>query len=405
MGMPGIPAASGALHSRYRPELEAERYIAGLPTLAPSQTPIRIIFLIEPGLGYLFPALRRRFPEARLVALHADATFLKREASYPRADAEWAPGGESVSSFLEAQTPDREAAEVRIVEWRPALNRYGQAYLDLLSETVSFVKRIDANARTVQNFHTRWERNLQRNIALLKHVVCFNEPKPFASRPWVVCGAGPGLEDAFPSIRRLKEAVVLAASSAAPALYQAGISPDMIIACDGGPWALFHLYETLRRPQPPLIAASLVAALPSQCAVLPVLAISDGSPHQEELLARLSLPHIALPQRGTVAASAIDLALALGNGPVYIAGVGLANRDLLSHARPYALDRFQWESQTRLSPGYSQTVARVRAVEKGGAASVYEQWFKQQRQNYPQRIISLCGNSAVFDGLDAALRA
>jgi hypothetical protein len=50
------------------------------------------------------------------------------------------------------EIPDSKAAEIRLLEWRPALSVYGEAYLTLVKETVEFIKRSDANTRTLKYF-------------------------------------------------------------------------------------------------------------------------------------------------------------------------------------------------------------------------------------------------------------
>jgi hypothetical protein len=353
-GMPTVLAGNRALHSRYNPGEEAERYIASLG-IGPE---IEYCILLEPGLGYLIPPLRRTCPTAKLLVLHVSPFFSKSPAAAgadPAAQAPeegrtavWIPGnGGSLSSFLEEAIPDTAAAAIRLIEWRPALDIYGEEYLICLRETVEYIKRADANRRTVLNFGRRWFRNALRNAALIRRAVVFTP----GTLPCVVTGAGPGLEEAVPAILQSRGdtgpasaggdpfgsktpgCFVLAAASSAPALLARGLKPDMVISTDGGGWALLHLYETVRRGGA-VLAAGLSAALPSQCAALPVLVISDGSFWQGRLLRGLGIPFISLTQRGTVTASALDLAFTLTGGRVFIAGTDLSHRDIRTHARP-----------------------------------------------------------------------
>jgi hypothetical protein len=197
--------------------------------------------------------------------------------------------------------------------------------------------------------------------------------------------------------------LVLAVSSAVPALKARGIVPDMIISTDGGGWARLHLNECFRgKPEPWCYAAALTAALPSQCASSPVLAISDGSVWQNLVLMELDIPFIALPQRGTVSASALDLALALSKGRILFPGVDLSYRDIRTHARPYSFDRLWEEAACRFKPFYSQAFSRARDIDKGGSHAVYAAWFKKQLASYPRRLFSLGANNQVFSGLNAA---
>jgi hypothetical protein len=103
-----------------------------------------------------------------------------------------------------------------------------------------------------------------------------------------------------------------------------------------------------------------------------------------------------LPQRGTVSAAALDLALCLSRGKIFFTGIDLAHRDLLTHARPYSFDRLQMEKAVRFAPYYSQCFERSSAISDGGSYGIYASWFKKQLENYPKRLFSLGANNAVF---------
>jgi len=194
----------------------------------------------------------------------------------------------------------------------------------------------------------------------------------------------------------------MAVSSSVPALKAGNLFPDLVISTDGGNWANFHLYDLFRAGSGgrcgnafPL-AAALSAALPSQCSRFPILPISDGSLWQTLVLKELGLPFMILPQRGTVSASAVDLAFALTKGDVYVAGIDLASRDIRSHSRPYSLDRFLEEKEGRLNPVYSQSYSRSAMLKAGGSFDIYASWFEKQLASYPKRLHPLGKNNPVF---------
>jgi hypothetical protein len=394
---PTVFSDGAALHSRYNPSGEAEKYVhsLGIPQTA------RILILIEPALGYSIPVLRAAFPDARIIALHVSDFFREHRAPGADPSAQWFPSdGLPLERFLEREVGEREAAQIRLVEWRPALAAYGRAYARLLADTAAFIRRADAGARTVRAFGRRWFRNALKNLRLARNVA---RCRPTAA-PCVVTGAGPSLEAALPRIRDLRAesgAFIIATASSAAALGASGLAPDLVITTDGGSWARLHLYEALRgRPlRSCVLAASLNAALPAQCAEVPLLILSDGSRWQRAVLERLGIPHIPLIQRGTVTAQALDLAFALTSGPVFIAGMDLANRDIRTHARPYAFDRLQEERATRLTPAYSARYERARDLASGGSYGVYAGWFSGQLAAYPKRLFTLGGNHRAFDGL------
>ncbi|GHU15703.1 hypothetical protein FACS1894163_03430 [Spirochaetia bacterium] len=397
-----------ALHSRYNPRLEAEKYINAL-----NLRDAEYFILIEPGLGYMIPLLREKYPAARIIALHVEDQSRTAEAGEILPDtggaAGWSPeSGIDLEDFLADTVGDRSASAIRIVEWRPALVHYGEPYLKLLSAVADFIKRSDANFRTVKGFGRRWFRNFLKNLKLLGNFPLYER----FNGPIVITGAGPGLEESIPLIAEMKSRMsvfILAASSSAMALLSQGIIPDLVLGTDGGPWALLHLYECLRgsagkaaetgAARHPAIAAALSAAIPSQCAEAPLLGLSDNSFWQRLILQGLNIPHIPLPQRGTVSASAIDLALALGSGNIFIAGMDLAVRDIRTHVRPYSFDRLLREKASRLNPVYSQAYVRSAGISGGKSHEIYAAWFSSRIKTYPGRIYTLGNNNQVFQGL------
>jgi hypothetical protein len=393
----GLPAAR--LHSRYNPQAEAERYIDAL-NLGGG---IEYFILIEPGLGYLIPALQKRFNDSRIMVLHADSRFRENAAESPDVPVWYPDSGETVQGFLEGLIPDSGADKVRVIEWRPSLGLYGEACRFLAAETAEFIKRADASRRTAAAFGSRWVRNFFKNLSVVRRALRFRP----GDAPVVITGSGPGLESALPRIRAMRAgALVLAAASSLPALAEGGVVPDMAISTDGGAWALLHLYACFRGPGTPRLAAALTAALPSQCAALPLLALSDGSLWQNMVLAALGIPSALIPQRGTVTASALELALVISSGPVYLAGMDLAVRDIRTHARPYGFDHLWYSAASRLRPLYSRCFARSNDTRRGGSHAVYASWFKSRlaAAAWPDRIFPLGDNHAVFGApADAAL--
>jgi hypothetical protein len=395
-GLPTVLAAGQSLHSRYRPLSEAERYVQAL-NLGPD---VRYLILIEPALGYTIPFLRERCPQGRILALYGNDFFRIPVPDIPdrfKADAAWFPGsGIPVRAFLQHQIPDVEGRRIGLVEWKPSQAVYGRAYLELLAAAAAFIRQSDANYRTSAAFGRRWFRNFFRNVAIVRQALI---PLPI-SGPAAVIGAGPGLEGSLPLLReRRKGLFILAASAAFGALRSASVLPDLLVHTDGGLWALFHLYDAFRLSPPPPIALSLNAALPSQAVSTPVLLLSDGSLWQNLVLDALGLPFLSAPQRGTVSAAALDLAMTLGTGTVYLAGLDLGAPDIKTHAAPYALDRFLENGTDRLSPLYTRTFVQSRRSAASGSTDIYASWFRENLPSYAPRLRNLGKNHPLFDSL------
>jgi hypothetical protein len=360
---------SGAqLHSRYNPQAEAARYIDSLDL----DSAIECFILIEPGLGYMIPILQEKFRESKIIALHIEGC----------------PGTDplNVQKFLENEVP-QEASRIRIIEWRPSLNFYKEEYLKLLSLTVDFIKQTGAEKRTVAAFGKKWVGNFFRNLENLNLTLLYKTME----LPVIITGSGPSLEAALPLIQRAQEkSLIIAASSSITALAHNGIKPDIIIATDGGSWALKHIYPYFRNSNFCAgLAVNLCAALPSQTGALPHLIINDGSLWQSIILRGLSLPSVIVGQKGTVSASAVELAMILSGGNIYFAGMDLSVRDIRTHARPYEFDHLLFNSASRLTPVYSKSFIRSRQMQSGGSLDIYAAWFEKQFELWPKRIFPI----------------
>ena len=375
------------LHSRYQPQVEADRYINSL-RINPNADHF---IMIEPGKGYLINALRKNYPDAKIVVLHADSRFRNAVSGICM----WYPGSGDVQEFLEKQIPD--TATVRIIEWQPSLNVFGEIYLWLVRESAAFVKRTVAGRRTTAAFGNRWVKNFFRNLLIINDYVLYRQ----MDMPVVVTGAGPSLEKIMPKIIAAREGIfILAASSSLQALQAGGILPDMVIATDGGGWALAHLHSFFRSACAAArtkVALYLCAAVPSRYSAIPLLPLSDGSLWQSIALNAAGIPSISFPQRGTVTASAIDLAMVLTCGDIYLAGMDLSVDGIKSHARPNAFESMLYDSASRTQPVYSQYFKRSRDIISGGSMEIYASWFKGSIASWPERIFTLGGNHEVFE--------
>jgi hypothetical protein len=402
-----VPAKNGSptllhgktwLHSRYNPDAEAEKYIASLNL---TEEPTHFI-LIECGLGYIIPVLKRKFPGSVIFSLHCDRELSDMAGSF-KADFNLYPQessyAHSIRDLFEREIP--EAARLKIIEWRPSLSVYPQEYQGLLETAVEFLKFHTLNKRTAAYFENRWKKNIERNTALFRHVVYLKTSRP-ACFPVVVTAAGPGLMRSLPELKKKQDSVyIIAVSSSIGALCEHGVRPDMVAATDGGFWALPHLYELKRycADPYPVIAASLNARLPSFLADAPILPISDGSGIQNTRLAALRVPFLALPQRGTVSAAALDLAFTLSSGPVYISGLDLSDKDVISHASPHAFETLFRAHANRFSPYYHHLFTRSRLNAESDTQAVYAAWFKNNLAQYAARLIALGDNHPLFTGV------
>jgi len=299
-----------------------------------------------------------------------------------------------IQNFLEVNISDTDAENLRVIEWRPSLNHYREKYVKLLSQVVDFIKRMEAGKRTTAAFGKRWVRNFFRNIGNINKGILYRQ----SDLQVIITGSGPGLQDAFPLIKEAQNtSLVIASSSSVMALAANGISADLIVTTDGGAWALKHMYSFCNDyKDSALIAASLFAALPSQALSSPFLLINDGSFWQNVIFHELSLPSVLISQKGTVTATALELALLLSIGNIYLAGMDFSFSDIRTHVKPYAFDSIFFNNANRFTPVYSEYFTRSSLINRGGSMDIYASWFKTQILSWPKRIFSMT-QSGIFN--------
>jgi hypothetical protein len=111
----------------------------------------------------------------------------------------------------------------------------------------------------------------------------------------------------------------------------------------------------------PLSAARGTWSLPAAMAPhgAPVFLLEQPVLFEKALLEAAAVSAPLIPPHGTVAATAIQLALASTSAPVIVAGLDLGDRDLLTHARPNAFDTLLQLQASRLCPHASLTYHRA----------------------------------------------
>ena len=392
-----------SLHSRYDPHAEAVRFIDSLQL----KNSIECFILIEPGFGFLIPVLKERFPDSKIIILHAEKNLSKDKitsgcAVYYNSSSGILSNSQTseIKKFLESNVPETDVSKIKIIEWRPSMNYFKESYLILITQVVEFLKRLDAGKRTLAVFGKRWFKNFFRNIDNVKNTVFYNK----TCLPVIVTGSSPNLEQVLPLIASIQDyCLIISASSSVMALSRACIKPDLIIATDGGNWARKHLQSAVSdtankklndslkqsaRLNKYAFAVNLCAALPSQLFCDPFLIINDGSFWQSVILHELSLPSVIIGQRGTVSATAAELAMLLSDGNIYLAGMDFANNDIRTHVKPYAFDGIFSGYANRFIPVYSTAFKRSSLLKEGGSFNIYETWFKDQLSSW-RKIYSL----------------
>jgi len=341
----------------------------------------------------MIPVLQEKYKTSKIIALHIEKRPNEQNLCIKTLHTTEAA---QVQSFLETQLKGINTQHVRVIEWRPSLNYYKEEYVKLLSVTVQFLKRIDAENRTTAAFGRRWVKNFFKNLGLINKTLFYKQTQI----PVIITGSGPSLEQVIPVIKEAQSShLIIAASSSVMALTAGGIKADIVITTDGGCWALKHLYQYHRSLCNGALAVNLCAALSSQCEDKPLLLINDGSFWQNVILHELKLPSVLIGQRGTVTATALELAMLISCGNIYLAGADFSVNDIRTHTRPYGFDNLFYGSASRFLPFYSESFTRSFMLRYGGSMDIYASWFKNELNSWPKRIFSINENSFFIKGI------
>ena len=408
-GAPSLRIDGIALHSPYDPAREAERFV--MESIG-GEAPSTIVVLGE-CLGYVAASAKTHAPHARVIrVIYSQEVF---RAGQGDSGVAWSPGGElGLLEFLRRQIGELDLEGLRIIEWPPSARLFPSQSRSANQAVRQVVQELNGSFVTTLAAGRRWIRNGIANFLALESTLVGELCVP--ERPVILAASGPTLEKAIPLIARVRQLVDLwALPSSCLALHHAGLSPDLIVVTDPGFYAMHHLQFTVARCP---LAMPLSAARGSWC--LPRAAGAHGGASafllgqpgffEHALLKSLGVSAPLMAPHGTVAATALDLALLSTRAPIIFAGLDMCSRDLAMHARPNAFDLLLHLASDRRSPHHSlafQRSARLRlekvAGTDGARASpslrTYAGWLAESVPAMSGRIFRLLRSPIHIDGM------
>jgi len=385
-GLPTARKDGRYLHSAYDPDREALRFVRSRTFPRPPE----VLLILGDALGYVTQAFLDTAPASRVLSAYCSTSFFAhRVRPSPERDLRsWHPdGGESFRSFLARHIRDSEIRGLRVVEWEPAFQAYPDRMRALLAEAVQFGREAAGSAVTAGFFGRRWIRNSVRNYLQAENPQVLDD----CPGPVLIAASGPLLAEALPVMLKNRARFSLwALPSALDFLDSRGLEPDLVVLTDPGFPAGLH-FHTLRRSSrrrgkgPPILHPLTAVALPPGEGLSSLL-FHQGSPIEVSLLQGLDAHYY--PAHGTVAGTAVRIALARSAGPIFIAGLDFAVRDLEEHVRPNAFDREAEAGIGRLRPletGKYGRIIRFYPEKLGGSLrssqslKTYAGWFAARR--------------------------
>ena len=358
------------LVSAYSPDREVQRWVE---TLNP--TPGSLVFVAGDPLGLASRALVDR--GCRAIALLPGP----EAKAWTQGVESWAPGDCPLEVFL-SSIFDTTGPEGVVWEVWPSFERLApEVVLDWSRRFRDHFRTVQGTWLTQRAFGRRFWANAVRNLQDWEHPTALVP----GDRPLVIAASGPTLDDGLDTLARNRHLFDLwALPSSFETLVRRGIMPDAGVATDGGFYAREHLHR-LAGTDLPLLAA-LGSSPDRELSRRRVLFFSQGMPVEKALLEAWGTPFPEVPSQGTVAVTALRLALEATSGPVFIAGLDLSYRDLRGHTSPHTVDRRLEALHHRLQPLEGQWAQRlfdqaplvVEGVRTAPALWTYALWFRSR---------------------------
>ncbi len=389
------------LHSRYDPERESRRFVAGaIGTRNPS-----VIVLLGAGLGYVIKELRQRFPEAKVLPVFYDRAIYSACRSRLFLPVFWHPARpEPLIAFLRANVHELEAEGLAAVEWPPSSRIYAVRSLQANQAVNQLLKELRGSLVTTSALGRRWLKNSFINFAGLERL--FPLPPTSLGRPIVIAASGPSLAEAAELIRVHRSGIDLwALPSSLLFLLENGLTPDLTVLTDPAYYAFTHLRCAVDRNLH--LAMPLSAAAGAWRIGARVSLLNQDTFFERALLAGAGTEAPTILPQGTVSASAMELAVRSSSEPVIFAGLDFCFRDILSHVRPNSFEGWLLPAEQRLSPMHHLLFSRAseltdrRSKQRRGnlVLATYAGWFSSLNGRTRRRVARLHPSKAKLPGI------
>lgn len=335
---PGLMFGAAVIHDSADPVSQAEEWLAKVRLYPADRTPtLALVFGL--GLGYHLQALRRRFPDIRLLVFEPIADIKNLYDSRKVMRPEDGPAPEIYTNWLDFEKiVSREvvygaAPAVAVLSPEPYKSLRPEAFGMFNSFTGQELIRRSVIEKTRENSESAFLSNLALNAGHLPDLPDLMLLKGLLpAGPAFIVGSGPSLLKNAADLRDLGDrGLVIAAASAVKPLLSQGVRPDLVLILESQDTSS---YLDLNPGERKILGDRTILALASSChpAHFEIPGFVNAIFHLTAGAAQIFSRGAFLPQGGNSGSAGFALAYAWGLDPLILVGQDQAYESGRLHA-------------------------------------------------------------------------
>lgn len=360
-------------HSSYNPLIESQRFVDNIQfEFKPS-----IIFVIEAGLGYALPLLKKKFPETKIVSINLIKDLERINISTYNYNFDNKFKNNILKNFTEEELILSQMITFISAEkfFKEEIFNIWKVYKESLehAKTILVTRQFFEKKWLLNsiNFHKYW----QNQVILSKKI----------NIPIIITASGPSLKNSLNIIRENQEKIfIIALSSSISTLIKNNINFDLAFTSDGGYWAGRHLKKLEKNNC--ILATSTEAFIQKNILKknnILLLNYQDGI--SAKLIEKLKVTYTKAQRNGSVSGSALDFALENSNeSPIYFCGLDLASNKGFQHINPNEIEIDSSIKDNRLK---TSSTRLYKAEINDYSLNIYKEWFINKKVKNCFRVI------------------
>ncbi|NOY08068.1 MAG: DUF115 domain-containing protein [Spirochaetes bacterium] len=337
------------IHSQYDPEKEALRFIKTKLNTGISFRPSTIIIL-GAGLGYLVNAVKVISPGTRIITVYYSQPLY--ENSFASGTVSWHDKlNISLPDFLKNNIGELDTEGLITIEWPPCARAFSGLSNYVNRVVYQFINELTGNLRTTLYTGKRWIKNTFNNF--LHHVPDFKLKTGKTHTPVIIAASGPSLHKTAPMLKKFRNSyILLALPSSLLFLDSINLKPDLVVVTDPNFYSFYHFANYKNTGLHIIMPFSAPTGMHNLRHHVSFFCQPYFFEH--EIVKESGLYFMNIVPKGTVAATALELALNLTDREIIFAGLDLCYFDIKSHVQPNSFDFYYYSSSDRYHPLYTE---------------------------------------------------